>query len=387
MIAHSDSIEAWLARLGQPGADRDYRPGHARMHALLDGLALRRPRLRIRVAGTNGKGSTATMLAAALQASGYRVGLYTSPHLCRFNERIRIDGVEASDEVLTDSLQELMPKALRAGASYFEVATALALAIFSEAGVDIEILEAGVGARLDATTAVPAEAAVLTPIGLDHQAWLGDTLEAIAGEKAWAMDGCAVALSAPQPSPVMLVLREHRPDLQELEASEAEVMPPLSALGAHQRLNAALAWRMAGLLEEKHLLKIRKQPALVAIAASMIPGRLQPFAWGKRRVWLDAAHNLPAVEALLPSLKALGERFEAIIVLTREDRDLSAAAPLLRPLTRHLLISSGNDCATVFRALEEYISARDGGDFLVMGSFITIGLASEWLDDKREIAG
>jgi dihydrofolate synthase/folylpolyglutamate synthase len=387
MIAHSDSIEAWLARLGQPDADRDYRPGHARMHALLDGLALRRPRLRIRVAGTNGKGSTATMLAAALQASGYRVGLYTSPHLRRFNERIRIDGVEASDDVLADSLQGLMPKALRAGASYFEVATTMALAIFSGAEVDIEILEAGVGARLDATTAVPAEAAVLTPIGLDHQAWLGNTLEEIAGEKAWAMDGCSLALSAPQPSPVIRVLRERRPDLHEIEAAEADAMPPLSALGAHQRLNAALAWRMAGLLEGKGLLKIRKETALAAIAASMIPGRLQNLAWGKRRIWLDAGHNLHAVETLLPSLRSLCERFEAIIVLTREDRDLSAAAPLLRPLTRHLLIGRGNDRATLFRALAEYIAARDEGDFLVLGSFITIGLTSEWLDGMREIAG
>jgi len=387
MIAHSDSIEAWLARLGQPDADRDYRPGHARMHALLDGLALRRPRLRIRVAGTNGKGSTATMLAAALQASGYRVGLYTSPHLRRFNERIRIDGIEAGDAVLADSLQGLMPKALRTGASYFEVATAMALTIFSEAAVDIEILEAGVGARLDATTAVPAEAAVLTPIGLDHQAWLGDTLEEIAGEKAWAMDGCSLVLSAPQPSPVLQVLREHRPDLPELEAAEADAMPPLSALGAHQRLNAALAWRMARLLEEKGLLEIRKQAALAAIAVSMIPGRLQRLAWGKRHIWLDAGHNLHAVETLLPSLRSLCERFEAIIVLTRADRDLSAAAPLLRPLTRHLLIGRGNDRATVFRTLEEHIATRDEGDFLVMGSFITIGLTSEWLDGMQEIAG
>jgi len=380
MIAHSDSIEAWLARLGQPDADRDYRPGHARMHALLDGLALRRPRLRIRVAGTNGKGSTATMLAAALQASGYRVGLYTSPHLRRFNERIRIDGVEASDEVLTDSLQGLMSKALRTGASYFEVATALALAMFSGAGVDIEILEAGVGARLDATTAVPAEAAVLTPIGLDHQAWLGDTLEAIAGEKAWAMDGCAVALSAPQPPAVMRVLQAQRPDLAVLAADEAEALPELRAAGAHQRLNAALAWRMLRLLSQKGMVALRQAEALSAIAVTDILGRLQRIDWGERRIWLDAGHNLHAVEALVPSLAGLCDRFEAIVVLTREDRDLSDAAPMLRPLTRHLFIGRGNDRATLFRALEEYIAARDEGDFLVMGSFVTVGLAGEWLN-------
>ena len=168
------------------------------------------------------------------------------------------------------------------------------------------------------------------------------------------------------------------------------MLPPLSALGAHQRLNAALAWRMVRLLEEKGLLEIRKQTALAAlaaIAASMIPGRLQHLSWGKRRIWLDTGHNLHAVETLLPSLRSLCERFEAIIVLTREDRDLSVSAPLLRPLTRHLRIGRGNDRATVFRTLEELIATRDEGDFLVMGSFITVGLTSEWLEGKREIAG
>jgi dihydrofolate synthase / folylpolyglutamate synthase len=379
-----DSIGAWLEQLGRPSADRDYRPGHARMQALLEGLPLRRPRLRIRVAGTNGKGSTATMLAAALTASGYKVGLYTSPHLRRFNERIRIDGVEISDAMLAACLQRLMPAALRIGASYFEVATVMALACFSEAGVDAEILEAGVGARLDATTAVPADAALLTPIGLDHQTWLGDTLEAIAGEKAWAMDGCSLALSAPQPEPVLAVLQARRPDLVVLDAAEVEPMPPLHATGGHQRLNAALAWRMLRLLSQKGMVVPRKAEALAAIAATEIPGRLQRVDWGERRIWLDAAHNLHAVQTLLPSLKALSDRFEAIVVLTREDRDLAAAAPLLQPLARHLRIGRGNERATVIRALEENIAARSSGDFLVMGSFITIDLASAWLDRMRE---
>jgi dihydrofolate synthase / folylpolyglutamate synthase len=386
MTDKPDSIGAWLAQLGRPSADRDYHPGHARMHALLEGLPLQRPRLRIRVAGTNGKGSTATMLAAALTASGYKVGLYTSPHLRRFNERIRIDGEEVEDAVLTACLQRLMPAALRIGASYFEVATAMALACFSKAGVDIEILEAGVGARLDATTAVPADAALLTPIGFDHQAWLGDTLEAIASEKAWAMDGCAVALSSPQIPPVMRVLQAQRPDMVVLDAAEVDAMPQLRAVGGHQRLNAALAWRMARLLAQRGMLALRETEALAAIAATDVPGRLQRLDWGGRRIWLDVGHNLHAVEALVPSLAGLSERFQAIVVLTREDRDLAAAAAMLQPLARHLFIRRGNERETVFRALDENIASNNSGDFLVMGSFITIDLASEWLDRMRSTA-
>ena len=375
-----DSIEGWLEQLGHPRADRDYRPGHARMQALLGGFSPRRPRLRIRVAGTNGKGSTATMLAAGLKASGYRVGLYTSPHLYRFHERIRIDGAAADDAMLTSCLEDLMPRALAVGASYFEVATAMALALFSDAMVDVEILEAGVGARLDATTAVPAEAAVLTPIGLDHQAWLGDTLEAIAGEKAWAMHGCRLALSAPQPPAVLGVLRAHRPDLAVLEPADIEAMPRLSMHGEHQRLNAALAWRMIRMLAGAGMVVPGSQ-ALAAIADAELPGRLQCIERDGRRIWLDAAHNLHAIEALLPGLKAIAP-FAAIIVLTREDRDLSDAAPLLRPLTRHLLIGRGNDGDEVCRALEEYIVAGEAGDVLVMGSFVTLQLASNWLGDR-----
>ncbi|PIQ34468.1 MAG: hypothetical protein CO186_11985 [Zetaproteobacteria bacterium CG_4_9_14_3_um_filter_49_83] len=162
--------------MGQPAADRDYRPGHERMLALLHHFPAGQPKLRIRVAGTNGKGSTSNFVAAALQALGYRVGLFTSPHISQFNERIRINGEPVADELLAEKLSQMVPTALEIGASYFEVATALALRCFAEAAIEVEVFEAGVGARLDATTALPSDLALLTPIGLDHQAWLGDTL-------------------------------------------------------------------------------------------------------------------------------------------------------------------------------------------------------------------
>jgi len=182
-LTNSTNIEPWLKQLGLPAADRNYQPGHARMRSLLEQVKLATPTLRIRIAGTNGKGSTAFMLSRTLADYGLKTGLYTSPHIHQFNERIRINGLPISNAELVSRLENLIPKVLEIGASYFEMATTLALCFFSDSRVDVEILEAGVGARLDATTSVPADMALLTPIGLDHQNWLGESLSDIAREK------------------------------------------------------------------------------------------------------------------------------------------------------------------------------------------------------------
>ncbi len=380
-----DHVEAWLEQLGSAAADRDYRPGHTRMQRLLQGLHLRGPALRIRIAGTNGKGSTAFMLAAALRAAGLSVGLYTSPHILRFNERIRINGVPAYDAVLADKLRDIMPAALACGASYFEAATALALACFSDAGVDVEILEAGVGARLDATTAVPADMALMTPIALDHQAWLGDSLPDIAREKAAAMDGCVDAISAPQDAEVADVFAAYRPDVDFITVPDD--LPALQAAGEHQRINAALALAAVRRLRKRGLISVTDDATTVAVAQAEIPGRLQYVGAGGCNIWLDAAHNLHAIEALLPSLPALAAPFDAIFVFPRADRDLGLALPMLRPYARRLIgpprYREGCDAtyACVKDALAAEIAARDSGRFLVLGSFVTVAGAWRWLSE------
>ncbi|TLS75760.1 bifunctional folylpolyglutamate synthase/dihydrofolate synthase [Mariprofundus erugo] len=357
--------------MGQPSADRDYLPGHERMHALLAATSRHRPRLRIRVAGTNGKGSTSNMLAAALQAAGLTVGLYTSPHLLRFNERIRINGVPLTDAALLGGLERIMPVALAAGGSYFEVATALALDAFARAAVDVEILEAGVGARLDATTAVPADMALLTPIGLDHQAWLGDTLRAIASEKAYAMDGCRWSISAPQADEVAAVFQAFHPSFQSCDVLH---WPELAMSGAHQQVNASLAYaavqQLQSLFPELDLACARQ-----AIAGCRVAGRLQSLQVGAAQVWLDAAHNRHAIEALLPSLPALADPFDAILVFTREDRSLEDELALLSPLAKKVVYrrgDAGGDTHAAVTALQQELAAHPGGSFLVLGSFITV---------------
>jgi len=391
MIRNSAAlIASLLSGLGSPAADRNYRPGHQRMHALLAEMNLNRPRLRVRIAGTNGKGSTAFMLAHALQAAGLTVGLYTSPHIHTFNERIRIHGQPVSDAAIIPVLKGMVSTAMNIGASYFEVATALALSLFSGARVDVEILEAGVGARMDATTAIPADMALITPIGMDHQAWLGDSLTNIASEKACIMDGCRWTISAPQAGGVAEILQQHRPDIEFV--LDGEDLPPLKMVGNHQQCNASLTYAAIRHLCAEGGVESDLQVMMSAIADTQIPGRLQHFRWHGCHLWLDAAHNMHAVQALLPSLPALADPFDAILVFTREDRDLTGALPLLRPFTRRLV--SKHDpigcCDAHYDglpdALEAEVAGKESGSFLVLGSFTSVAAAEDWLSYKSPTA-
>ena len=364
------SIEQWLAALGNPSADRDYVPGHERVRQLLSHIHDHQPRLRIRVAGTNGKGSTSNMLATALQACGLKVGLYTSPHLLDFNERIRINGVPITDEKLQQSLEKLMPAALACGASYFETATALALDQFAQQPVDVEILEAGVGARLDATTAIAADMALITPIGIDHQAWLGDTLEAIAEEKAFVMQDCSFCISAPQQPEVSRILAAFNP---RLVTAATTAWQSLAAPGRHQQINASLAYAAVSTLAQAQRIDCDLDKAKTAIASCQIPGRLQKINIGDATVCLDAAHNRHAIEALLPSLAGLADPFDAILVLTREDRSLREEISLLEPWCKQVVYKAGGAGAgEPTEQLQQLLSIYPHGSLLVLGSFITV---------------
>jgi len=358
------------------------------MHALLQEMPLRRPRLRIRIAGTNGKGSTAFMLGAALQAGGLKLGLYTSPHIHDFNERIRVNGHAVTDNQLLALMPSIIAKAKEIDASYFEVATALALACFSDAKVDVEILEAGVGARLDASTAVPADMALLTPVALDHQAWLGETLAEIAAEKAHVFDGCRWRISVVQADVVRQEIDKHYADVQYVSASFSK--PSLRMSGAHQQQNAALALAAFESLQMKHGIgdiNVAQQ----AIAQTVVPGRLQKIQHGRQCFWLDAAHNLHAVQSLLPSLPALADPFDVIFVFPRADRDLAPALPLLRPYARRLVGPPRyrGGCDATYACVEDALAAEiadAGGRFLVLGSFTTVAAASRWLAECAKVA-
>jgi dihydrofolate synthase/folylpolyglutamate synthase len=215
-MTYREAVARVLALRG--GEQAGMQPGLDRIDVLLD--ALGRPEQRyeiVQVAGTNGKGSAASLLATMLKAAGRRTGLYTSPHLCSFRERIRVDGAPISEDAVADGVDALGTLVARTNATMFEATTALALDHFATANVDIAVLEVGLGGRLDATTVGWPRAAVITRVDLDHQAVLGTTLDAIAREKAAIIRSPPdslrpsrrrVAVSAAQPPSVARVIAD-----------------------------------------------------------------------------------------------------------------------------------------------------------------------------------
>ena len=186
MTYQKSILAPWLARIEalHPSA---IDMGLERVARVRDRLGIRFSCPILVVAGTNGKGSTCAMLEAITRAAGYRTGLYTSPHLLRFNERVRINGVEASDAALVDAFERVEAARVEGdeiSLTYFEFTTLAALLMFAAGGLDCVVLEVGLGGRLDAVNIVDADCAILTSVDLDHQDYLGDTRERIGWEKA-----------------------------------------------------------------------------------------------------------------------------------------------------------------------------------------------------------
>ena len=176
-----DSLDDWLPWL-ESLSPREIVLGLDRVHEVMARLDIERPGLVINVAGTNGKGSSVAMLESILRAGGLRTGCYTSPHLSRYNERIRIDGLPADDAAVIAALEAVEAVRTDVPLTFFEFGTLAALQAFSTAGVDAWLLEVGMGGRLDAVNAVEPDGCLITNIALDHCAWLGNDIESIARE-------------------------------------------------------------------------------------------------------------------------------------------------------------------------------------------------------------
>ncbi len=296
----------------------------------------------IHVAGTNGKGSTAAMLASVLEAAGLRVGLFTSPHLIRTNERIRINGTEIPNQVIMDHVTRWKPLINKYRITFFEVLTALAFVYFKDQRVNIAVIETGLGGRLDATNVITPLVSVITSVDLDHMNILGDTLEKIAGEKAGIIKSEVPVVLAENPAVVQQVVRNrarerkaryiYAPD--ECEIVSREVKFPRQTLTA----------RMSGgdLAIDSPLLGVHQAQNIAAVLGTLtkLPFTIQPAAiqWGLSRVsWLgrmqvlqdkppvlyDVAHNPAGVRQLLKSLKfsGFGEAVLLIGLNQRKDAD------------------------------------------------------------------
>ena len=301
------------------------------------------------VAGTNGKGSTASALAEMLRQAGVRTGLYTSPHLHSFTERIRIDGTPVDFEFLEPLIDELRQLGNDLPLTFFEFTTALALETFRRYQVEVAILEVGMGGRLDATNAVSPSLGIITPIAFDHQAHLGDTLAVIAGEKAGIMrKGVPVVLAEQQPEAQVALLAaaekigsvpvvagvdytfsadSEQMNYQGLDSCIDNLQPSLA--GAHQQSNMSVALAAAEVLRRQWV--VLNDAALAAgVASTVWPGRLEWFN-ADRQVLLDAAHNGAGAEALANYLNSTGcSRVRWLLGMKRDKSMLQILQPLLK---------------------------------------------------------
>jgi dihydrofolate synthase/folylpolyglutamate synthase len=252
----------------------------------------------IHVAGTNGKGSTAAMLERIARVGGKRTGLATSPHLCRFAERIRIEGEPLPDDLLTEALEDVLR--LQPALSFFEAATLAAFVAFRQAKVDVAIVEVGIGGRLDATNVVPPpRAAVITRIALDHTDRLGETLEEIAREKAGILKAGVPCVLGPMTASVEAVIRARGVEVGATVrlAEPRDVVPGLA--GLHQLANARVAWEAA------RLAGFDDDACRSGIERAAWPGRLETIRAADGEYLLDAAHNPDGAAALALHLAGL----------------------------------------------------------------------------------
>ena len=384
----------------------------------------------ITVGGTNGKGSVAAHAEALLSALGWQVGLFTSPHLVRYNERIRIAGAEATDAELIQAFEEIEAARRATTLTFFEYNTLAALLTFARRRIEVAVLEVGLGGRLDATNLVSADVAVLASVGLDHRDWLGDSLDSIGREKAgiFRAERPAVLGTADMPASVYQAIealparaviagRDFTWELQGARWSyrgpglSLEDLAPSALAGSIQYRNAATALTAVAALEtpappERVLDRAAVNTALGSVH---LPGRLQivpgPVEW-----ILDIAHNEPAARVLAGHLaeRPLAARSDGTRARTLAgagvlaDKDAAGIGAALAPLIDHWIVCAlpgtrgGSAAELAGRLLPKNAHptladsvtagceraaalARPGDRVVVLGSFLTVGPALEWL--------
>lgn len=410
-VALAASVDKWLAWL-ETLHPADIELGLERVAVVADRLALRRPPIPIiTVAGTNGKGSVCGFLEAILLAGGYRPGVYTSPHLARYHERVRVGGREIDSADLVTSFEHVESARGNTALTFFEFATLAALAHFQRAQADVIILETGLGGRLDATNIVDADVAIITSIGLDHMEWLGTDRNAIAREKAGiGRPGQPMIVAEPDPPddwPAIVAavgareIRAGRDYWTEVAGdswswhSPQRVLADLrlpTASQDYQRANAAAA--IAGLVQ---LGPDWWQPAALAsgVTGAQIPGRFEVIA-GPVEVILDVGHNPQAATQLAASLAGRPTAGRTLLVIGMyRDKDVEQVTAQLAPMTDRWLIAglepprglsaaelanrisarsvNAHWCDTPEAALRAaWVEAAPGDRIVVTGSFATV---------------
>src|SRR5690606_14722970 len=294
---------AWIERQHP----REIEMGLERVRVVARAMGLGRPATHVvTVAGTNGKGSTVAFIDAVARAAGLRTGVYSSPHLLAYNERVRIDGVDIDDAALVDAFSAVEAARGDVPLTYFEFGTLAALRLFEQAGLDLVVLEVGLGGRLDATNLVDADVAVVTTVDLDHQDWLGDDREAIGAEKAGIARAWKPLVVGDDDPPASVLRHAYAIGASAIRAGsdffferlvgarwrwrelDYALDLPLPALAAPVQLrNAAIAIAALRALE----IEIPDEAVVRGIAKARLPGRLQRFERRGAAVFVDVGHN------------------------------------------------------------------------------------------------
>lgn len=421
-LAYADLLRELFPRL-----TGGIRWGLERTLALLEAVGNPHESFRsVHVGGTNGKGSVAATLAAILHADGRHTGLYSSPHLCTFRERIQIDGIAVNEAEIMSAATRLWPEIRRLTPSFFEATTAIAFLALAEAGVDSAIIEVGLGGRLDATNVITPELAVITNIALDHAEYLGNTVESVAREKAGIIKPAVPLLTAETDQVPLDVFSRRATELgaplfrllpHEISGAtydingthfkvstshygNVELSSPL--IGLHQATNAALAVRAADLLAPT--LRPSAEAVVAGVRNVVWPGRLQVEQVGAQRWLFDVAHNVAGVHALVDAIRGLDLARPLVVVIgILGDKDWQAMLPPLFELAdlavltvpptapahrawqpERVLEDLGSERSEVIRdftaALDRARARAAAGTVLVTGSFHTVGDALSALD-------
>lgn len=398
--------------------------GLERVRTVAAALQLGAPAQRtITVGGTNGKGSTVAFVEAIARAAGWKVGAYTSPHLLRYNERVRINGEEASDEALVAAFSAVEAARGDTTLTYFEYGTLAAFYLFAQAGLDLAVLEVGLGGRLDAVNLVDADVAVITTVDIDHADWLGADRESIGTEKAGILRGWKPAVLGEIDPPSSVLRRAYLIGANAIRAGsdyfnetlDAQTwawrdvavrleLPMPSLVGPVQLANAGAAIAALRSLEPPPGCSLPRAAYAEGIAAARIDGRLQRVERNGINVLVDVGHNPQAATALARALQAEPVSGRTLAVYAGlQDKDAAGVVQALGEAVSEWTLAGlegprGQDAAalaarlagtvaadasradTVAHALTQVLAQAVQGDrVLVFGSFHTAAEALAWL--------
>ena len=306
----------------------------------------------IHIAGTNGKGSTAAMLQSILRTAGLKVGLYTSPHLVSFNERIRVNGSPISNDFIIDFMKKFNDDINEIESTFFETTTVLSLCYFYFKKVDVAIIETGLGGRLDSTNVLNPNLSIITSIDIDHQNILGNTIEEIANEKAGIIKKNTPLITFKQPKKILDILRNRAKTLNakiEIVVDPQKIVVDnfstkfvinnktfsIPLIGEHQAYNAALAIRSSNIFMGPLSYQMIKD----GVKNTVWPGRFQLLN-NKLKIFYDVAHNSAGINTIRSTLNSLNALEKIGLIILKEDKDVDQISDSLKGLFDELIIST-----------------------------------------------